>query len=370
MNWQCGISVCMKETAAIALCAGAILIGLGQAAHAQQPPPVIVSEAKTDRFVDRVEALGTLRANETVILTAPVTDTISAIRFDDGQRVEAGTILAELSNRQEKAELEEARATLSEAERQYERVKPLAERGSSPATILDERRRQFETAKARLEAIEARLSDRLIKAPFAGVVGLRNISVGALVTPGDVITRLSDDSVMKLDFTVPATYLSDLRAGLPIVAKARALASRTFKGTVSSLDARIDAATRSITVRALLQNPDRVLKPGLLMTVELLKNPRDAIVIAEEALIPLGRDNYVLIIDKSSGKPIAKRVRVEVGARRPGDVEILSGVSPGDLVVTHGTLRARPGQQVSITAIEKGDEPLDTLLNKKKPGPS
>lgn len=343
---------------------------LGPAVRAQQPVPVIVVEARSDRFVDRVEALGTLRANETVILTAPVTDTISAIRFEDGQRVEAGTVLAELTSREERAQLEEARASLDEATRQYERVKPLARRGSTPKSILDERRRQYETAKARLSAIEARLKDRLITAPFAGVVGLRTISVGALVAPGDPITRLSDDSVLKLDFTVPATYLADLRVGLPIVAKARALGDRTFEGTVSSLDARVDPATRSIMVRAVLPNSDRALKPGLLMAIELHKNPRQAVVVAEEALIPLGRDHYVLVVDRSGETPIAKRRRVEVGVRRPGEVEILTGITAGELVVTHGTLRVRPGQPVSITAVEKSDEPLDKLLGKAAAGPS
>ena len=346
------------------------LLALASAAHAQKPTPVIVMPAKSDRFVDRVEALGTLRANETVILTAPMTEMISAIHFDDGQRVQAGTVLAELSSREELAQLEEARASLAEAERQYERVKPLAERGSSPESVLDERRRQFETAKARLEAIRARLKDRQIVAPFAGVVGLRDISVGALVEPGDTITRISDDSVMKLDFTVPATYLADLRVGLPIVAKARALGDRTFEGTVSGLDAQIDPATRSIMVRARLPNPERLLKPGLLMTVELLKNPRQTVVVAEEALIPLGRDNYVLVVDRSGETPVADRRRVEVGGRRPGEVEILKGVKAGDLVVTHGTLRVQSGQQVSITAIEEEDEPLDKLLGNGGAGSS
>ena len=336
--------------------------------NAQQPTPVIVKAVEKDRFVDRVEALGTLRANETVVLTATVSEIVTGVHFEDGQRVSAGNILVEMTNDEEHALIEEERSTLIEAKKQYERLRPLVERGAASTSLLDQRRREYDTAKARLRAIQSKLRDRLIIAPFDGVVGLRNVSVGALIEPGDVITTLDDDSVMKLDFTVPSIYLATLASSLPIVATTPAFAGRQFDGMVASIDSRIDPVTRAITVRAILPNPDRLLKPGLLMHVTLLKNPRDVLVIPEEALIPSGRVNHVLVVDRSVDPAVAQRRQVTIGSRRPGEVEIAEGLAVGEFVVVDGTLRARPGQPVTVMAVDDGDEPLAHLLNPDRKG--
>lgn len=330
----------------------------------EQQVPVIVKEVKIDRFVDRVEALGTLRANETVDLTATVTDTVTVIHFEDGQRVEAGDILVEMARAEEQALLEEQRSTLDEAQKQYERVKPLVQRGAAAKSLLDQRLREYDTARARYQAIESRLQDRVIVAPFSGVVGLRNISVGALIEPGNLITTLDDDSVMKLDFTVPAIHLATLKMGLPVLARSPSFGDRIFEGEITGINSRIDQATRAIVVRAILPNPERVLKPGLLMSIEILKNPRDVPVIPEEALIPAGRDNHVLIVDQSADSPVAERRQVTIGARRTGEVEILNGLEAGEFVVVHGTLRTRHGQPVKILSVAEGDEPLEQLLQR------
>ena len=333
------------------------------AAGAQPPQPVIVREAVEDRFIDRLEALGTLRANEAVQLTATVTETVTALHFDDGDTVDAGQVLVEMTSAEEHAQLEEARSQADEAERQLVRFRALAANGTTPATVLDERRRDFETAVARLQAVESRLRDRLIVAPFAGSVGLRNISIGALIEPGDIVTTLHDTDVMKLDFPVPATFLTSVAPGLPIEARATALGDRVFEGTVSGIDAAVDTTTRSIMVRAIIPNPDGLLRPGLLMTVELLKNPRDAVVIAEEAVIPVGRETFVMVVDQSASPPTAVRRQIDIGARRPGEVEVVGGLEPGEMVVTHGAIRVRPGQQVTIRAVENGDVSLQALLS-------
>jgi membrane fusion protein, multidrug efflux system len=335
---------------------------------AREAVPVIVKAVVSDRFVDRVEALGTLRANETVVLTATVSEIVTAVYFEDGQRVTAGSILVEMTNEEEHALIEEERSTLNEAKKQYDRLRPLVERGAASTSMLDQRRREYETAKARLRAIESKLRDRLIIAPFAGVVGLRNVSVGALIEPGDVITTLDDDSVMKLDFTVPSIYLANLRTGLPIVATSPAFDEHRFEGKISSIDSRIDPVTRAIVVRTILPNPELLLKPGLLMQVTLLKNPRDILVIPEEALIPSGRINHVLVVDRSADPTVVHRRQVTIGNRRPGEVEIVEGLEEGEFVVVDGTLRARPGQPVTIIAEDDGDEPLAQMLNRKRKG--
>jgi membrane fusion protein (multidrug efflux system) len=339
----------------------ALLAGTAVGAGAAEPTTVIVSEARIADFVDRVEALGTLRANESVEITSSVTETVSAVHFDDGDRVAAGQVLVEMTSAEENALLEEARATREEALIQYDRVKSLANQGTAARSLLDERRREWETARARLSAIESRLADRLVRAPFAGVVGLRNISPGALVEPGDRITTLDDDGVMKLDFAVPSTFLGTLRPGLEIVARARAYGDREFRGEVRSVDSRVDPITRSVVVRAMLPNADRSLRPGMLMQVELLKNPRRTLVIPEEALMPLGTEQSVLLVGGEGGDTAESR-DVRIGGRRPGEVEVLEGLAPGDRVITHGGLKVRPGQKVRVRVTDDGSQPLPAML--------
>mgnify|MGYP000529543034 CR=1 FL=1 len=232
-------------------------------------------------------------------------------------------------------------------------------------SLLDERRREWETARARLAAIESRLADRLVKAPFAGVVGLRNISVGALVEPGDVITTLDDDSVMKLDLSVPSVFLAALRPGLEVIATTRAYGERSFRGSVHSVDSRVDPVTRAVVVRVLLPNQDRLLKPGMLMQVTLVKNPRSALVIPESALMPLGREQFVLLVVGADDGPRVERRKIRIGARRPGEVEVLDGLDEGDRVVRHGAIRVRPGQSVQVRAVETGAESLTDLLRQE-----
>ncbi len=305
--------------------------------------PVIVTPVKRQEISDRVEALGTLRANETVTLSANVTDTVSAIRFEDGQRVAAGDVLVEMANAEETAALKEAQANVSEASRQVQRLKPLVAQGAASKSALDTQNRNLAAAQAQLDAVKSRLADRIITAPFDGVVGLRNISVGALLQPGTTITTLDDDSVMKLDFTVPSVFLSTLKAGIPIDAKTRAYPEMVFDGEVSSIGSQVDPVSRSITVRALIPNEDKILKPGLLMTVTLKKDIRTAVAVPEIALIAEGPSHFVYIIE--DGKAVKRQVKV--GAREPGIAEITDGLSEGEVIVTEGVMKLSDGITVS-----------------------
>jgi membrane fusion protein (multidrug efflux system) len=310
-------------------------------------------------FADPVEALGTLKARESVALTAKVTEIVSAIHFDDGQQVNRGDLLAELTHDEEKALVAEGRARLAEAERQYDRVKSLAGQRSAAESLLDERRRDLDAARALLAALESRLADRIITAPFAGVLGLRNLSLGALVEPGDLISTLDDISTLRLDVTVPSLFLADLRPGLAIRARADEYPDQVFEGSVSAVESRVDPVTRSIQVRALIPNPERTLKPGVLMQVELLRNPRNTLVVPESALLQQGRDHFVMRVGKDDK---VERVRVRIGARRPGQAEAVEGLTAGDIVITHGNDKVRPGQAVRIRAMDDGTRPLAELL--------
>jgi membrane fusion protein (multidrug efflux system) len=332
---------------------------------AQAPPPtqVILEQARIQTVSDPLEALGTLRANESIEVTAKVADVIAAVHFEDGQAVKAGQLLVQMSDAEEAALLLEAQSQADEAERQYERVKTLVAQGNAPASQLDERRRDTQSANARVKAVRSRLEDRVITAPFAGTVGLRQVSPGALVAPGTVITTLIDDTEMKLDFTIPALYLGSVTRGAEILASTPTFPDEVFTGRVSSVDSVINPVTRSITVRAIIPNASHRLVPGMLMTLELRRGAREALVIGEEAIIPRGTRTFVYVVDPNAAPPVAQEREVRIGTRQPGKVEIVSGLQVGEHVITHGTLKVRPGATVAIRAVDDGSRPIAELIS-------
>ncbi len=320
--------------------------------------PVIVTEVTQSSFADEVEALGTLKANESVTIASSITELVTTISFTDNQRVSKGDVLVKMDAAEELAELAEQQSIFDEAQRQVERLTPLVEKGAASASILDENKRDLAAATARLNAVQSRIDQRIIKAPFDGVLGLRNVSVGALAQPGSMITTIDDDSVMKLDFSVPEIFLESLKQGVEINATTEAYPKKNFKGTIDSIDSRIDPITRSIQARAIIDNPNGELKPGLLMQVVLQKNPREAILIPEEALVQSGQESYVFVVKNSK---VEKR-KIELGMRQFGSVEALSGLEVGEQIITHGILRVRDGAMVDVKATEKDNEPLKELL--------
>lgn len=324
--------------------------------------PVVVTVAQKGDFADEIEALGTLRANESVDLTAAVTEIVTKISFDDNQRVQRGDILIEMDAAEELAELAEQQSFVKEARRQLERLAPLVKKRAASPAALDEQRRELETAQARVKAIQSRIDQRIIKAPFDGILGLRNISVGSLAQPGVMITTIDDDSEMKLDFSVPEVFLSTLKPGVGIKATTEAYQDTLFEGTILYVDSRIDPVTRSIQARALLDNTEGLLKPGLLMQVELQKDPRKALLIPEESLISDGPDSFVFVVREQEGKATAERRKVKLGTRHYGEAEILEGLSEGEQIITQGTLRVREGAPLQILAVQEKGDSLKELL--------
>ena len=338
-----------------------------QLAAADTATKVIVSQVEDQTFKDQVEALGTLRANESVELMSTVTERVKAVHFDDAQRIKKGTLLLEMEIEEELAALEEQNAILAEAKKRVKRFTPLIAKGAVSETNLDNAKLEVATANARINAIKSHIDERRIVAPFDGLIGLRNISVGAMLGSGTTIATIHDDSVMKLDFSLPSLFLSSLKPGIKIKAKTDAFPKKVFYGEVSHLDNQVDPVTRTISVRALIDNADHSLKTGLLMQVTLEINVRQALMIPEEALIPNGDKNFVLaVIEKEKIKTVEKRL-VKTGVREPGKVEVLSGLLADDLVVTHGTMKAKPGKPIIIQAIQKGDESVIELIKKYIP---
>jgi membrane fusion protein (multidrug efflux system) len=310
--------------------------------------PVTVAPAAIDVVYDRIEALGTAFSNESATLTSTVTDRVVAIHFEDGQLVRRGDPIVTLAQQEESAARAAAVEQLAEHQRELKRLESLLENRSIALQQVDQRKTLLRITQQRIRELEARIQDHTILAPFDGVLGLRRISVGALIEPGDVITTIDDVSRIKLDFPVPETYIGELSPGAVVRATSRSLPNRTFQGVIASIGTRVDPATRSFVVRAQLPNPDRALKPGMLLTVSLVKNERRALVIPEEALVPLQRKNFVWVVDTGEGGAVERR-EVEIGTRRPGGVEIRSGLAENDLVIVRGTEQVRSGNRVQIT---------------------
>lgn len=309
---------------------------------------VVAQPVQYQQIADPLEALGTLKANESVIITANVAESIESLRFESGQRVRKNDILVKLESAEERAVLEEAQYTLDEAQAQLDRIKAVARRGDASQSLLDEKQLEYFVAKARLAAVETRLQNRVVRAPFDGVVGLRNISPGAFVAPGDVITTLVDDSQMKLDFSVPSLFLSILRPGVTITARSRALNDALFSGVVASINNQVDPVSRSVMVRAILDNADGRLKPGLLMEVTLQSNPRTSLVISESALDQVGDQHFVYLAVQQAGGMVAQRQSVRIGVRLNGRVEILHGLAAEDMVIVDSGLKLQQNSPIYL----------------------
>jgi membrane fusion protein (multidrug efflux system) len=322
--------------------------GFGGGFGQSQPPLVTVARVKRDQLYDAVEALGTAQANESVMITAKVTDTVRRVNFEDGDFVDAGTVLVELTNQEEQALLDEARANLDDARNQLRRQEDIAARGLGAASDLDLARSRAAAQEARLNSIVARLRDRLIQAPFSGLLGFRQVSPGTLVSPNTPITSIDDVAQIKLDFTVPETFLGSMVEGARVIAKSVSYPGRDFEGVVRTVGSRIDPITRAVTVRAHLANPDRALRPGMLLTVEVLTSQHEALVVPEGSVFQIQNRAYVYAVDGN----VAHQRQIEVGGRRFGVVEVLSGLQEGDVIVTEGIVKLRDGITVRYESNE------------------
>lgn len=320
---------------------------------ARAPIPVTMAEVAHHEFLTSIESLGTTRALESVEITAQVTDVVRELGFVDGQAVEMGHILVRLGGGEEPAKMQEARVNLEKQRRELKRIEGLVQQKLLPAQSLDTQRSLVSEAEAQLEGARARVGERVIRAPFGGVLGLRRVSPGALVTPGTVITTLDDVSVMRLDFSIPETFLAGLSLGQEIVAKSRAYPERDLRGRVVQIDSRVDPVTRAVIVRAELPNPEGLLRPGMLLTLRLIKDRRQSLAVPEASLLPVRDEQYVLVIGDDDK---VERRRIEIGRRAPGRVEVLSGLSEGERVVVEGTVRVRPGGKVRVLDAQAGAE--------------
>lgn len=312
-------------------------------AGGDRPIPVTTVRLQPETFSERIAAIGTVKARESITVTAKVSELVEQVHFDSGDEVRAGAPLITLSDRQQRAALTEALAAADEAERLYRRQSELAQQQLIARSQLDSQRATRDAANARVAQIRAQLADRVIRAPFSGVLGLRQVSPGALITPGTAIATLDDISAVFVDFPLPEAQLSVVAPGRPIGGRAAAFPGRDFAGTVETIDARVDPATRAATVRARVPNPERMLRPGMLINVELPSAERRTLLVPEIALVQIGRESYLYRVGADDS---VEQIEVTVGARGGGKAEILSGAAAGDRIVVDGTGKLRPGAKI------------------------
>ncbi len=307
--------------------------------------PVELIEARLGTVENAVDAVGSTLARESVDVVAEVAGRLAGIGFEEGQRVSQGDVLFELDRSREEAELREAIAQRDDVRTKLRRAQALREDGSVPQAQVDELAAGLDSAEARVAVSRIRLQERTILAPFDGITGLREVSLGAFVAAGTRLTTLDDLSVVRLDFSVPERFLSGLQPGLRVDARNVGFGDETFEGRVTRVGSRVDPVSRSVRVQAEIPNDDGMLRSGMFMTTRLVLGQRDdAVLIPEEALLSEGARMYVfLVVDET-----ARRVEVNTGQRRQGMVEIREGVSEGDQVVTAGLQRLRDGATVRV----------------------
>jgi len=331
-----------------------------------RPVQVTTNVLRPRAFSDNLRALGTVHAREAVTITAKVSETVQQVHFDSGDTVVRGAPLVTLSGQQQQAALSEAQVGAKEAARLFERQSDLAEQQLIARASLDAQRATRDAANARVAQIRAQLGDRVIRAPFAGVLGIRKVSPGALVTPGTAIATLDDIARVYVDFPLPESELAFAGVGQRVSGSSASWPGRSFDGTVSAIDSRIDPASRALTVRADFPNPDQALRPGMLVEVSVYRAERQALLLPEIAVVQVGAKTFVWRVD-AQGK--VAQADVTIGARHDGLAEVLSGLSAGDRIVVEGTGKLRPGATVQDVASEKSAaQAANEAAFEKKPG--
>lgn len=317
----------------------------GDGAHGGFAIPVEAVTARNERLERSILAVGTLRSNQSIVVRPEVAGRIARIHFEEGQRVDAGAPIVTLDDTIARAELAQARASLALSRANYERANELLQRGAGTVRARDEALAKLRNDEAALALSQARFEKTAIVAPFSGIAGLRKVDVGDFIAIGQDIANLEDIDPMKVDFRVPEVYLGAVRAGQRIAVSADAWPDRSFDGELFAIDPLIDDRGRSIVIRARLSNPDGLLRPGLFVRVRLILTVQEnALLIPEEALVPIGNAQFVFVV--KDGRAV--NAKVEIGARQRGDVHIVSGLQPGDVVVTAGQIKLQPGTPVTL----------------------
>ena len=310
------------------------------------PSQVTLVAVQPHLFTDTLDVLGVAKGHQSVTLSAATTQLVSKVLFTPGQHVARGQVLVELKSTEQDAGLVQSQAKQIQAEREYNRWKTLAEKGFASKAAVDQYEAAWLSAKADVVAAQARQGDRLIRAPFAGVVGLSDIAPGAVINPGAAIVTLDDLSAVRVDFQIPDRFLSSVHQGQAVTATVDSYPGLEVHGVIARLDTRIDERTRALTARAEFPNPSQALKPGMMLHVGVSKGTRTGLSAPESAVSVQGDNAFVFAAQKVGKRMVADQRIVVTGVRQEGLVELKEGVAAGDMIVGDGLNKVQPGQPI------------------------
>ena len=291
-----------------------------------------------------IAAVGTLRSENSVMLRPEITGRISEINFDEGGRIKKGQVLVRLDDSVVKAQLQQAQANLSLANSQYRRAAELSKQGFISKQGRDEAGSQLQVQQATVALAKANLGKTVILAPFDGLIGLRNVSVGDYVSPGIDLVPIESIDPLQVDFRVPEQYFGQVHVGLKLSLKFDALPGETREGVIGAISPLVDVGGRSILLRANVANTDSTLRPGMFARVQLQFSDDSALVVPETALVPSGDTQNIYRVRQGR----VERVQVQIGQRRGGNIEIVNGLQEGDQVVVAGLQKVIDGSPVEI----------------------
>lgn len=309
------------------------------------PMPVKAVAAKRVSLSPSINSVGGLIANEAVVIRPEIAGRIVGIHFNEGQRVAKGALLVTLASQELQASVAESSAEVNLVQGRYTRAQELYKKKFISQQALDDARENAIRAQAQLDQSRARLAKTELRAPFAGQIGLRQVSLGAVVQPGQDLVRLDDIDTLKLEFRVSEAQLRHIKLGQKVMLQVDAFPDQQFSGQVYAIEPGVDEKSRSLQLRARVPNPGAKLRPGLFARVTLqLEGTADSIVVPEQAIVPKGDQAFVFRVVNGT----AQLTPVTLGARRPGEVAIASGVQAGDLVITEGQQKIGPGAPVAV----------------------
>ena len=303
---------------------------------------VEVAKIAAADFSDEASAVGNLKSNESVVMRPETAGRIAAVNFKDGAIVGKGAVLVSLDAAVQEAELQQARANLALARSNHKRNQELLEKKFVTAQALDNSAATLKVQEAAVQLGEAKVGRMRIKAPFNGMVGLRNVSVGDYVKEGQDLINIEDIGTLRVDFRLPETYLGRIIKGQTVEVSTDALPGEQFKAVLDAIDPMVHQNGRAISSRARLDNASGKLRPGMFVRVRLLFGERkNVLMVPEQAIVPGAQPTVFKVVD---GKAVVAKVKL--GVRRAAQVEVVDGLAVGDVVVTAGQLKLRDGAPV------------------------
>jgi len=343
-----------QPTAAVPAAGGAPGARAGGPGAPGGPVAVEVARAEAVTLTDDVQAVGSLKSSQGVMLRPEVSGRIARLGFNDGQRVRRGQLLVQLDDTLQRAQLQQAEAQASIARTNLQRSRELLAQNFVSQSAVDQNAASLQVAEAQVALAQAQLARMKVLAPFDGTAGLKLVDVGDYVKDGADIVNIENLAALTVQFALPERYIDRLRSGQAVEVAVDALPSRSFKGRVMAVDSQVDANGRALQVLAEVDNPGALLKPGMFARPRVVFSQRvGAVVVPEEALVPLGASQFVFkVVDGAEGQKVAQRLEARVGLRQPGKVEIVEGLQAGDIVVTAGQARLLRGDRTPVRLID------------------